>query len=75
MLRRRRNGKKEEMIYVRLRNSIQYDVFREIQVGQCVKSLEKGDRKRYMWIIVETKAPELSRDKSQRIMFVETERA
>lgn len=48
-LQRRKMKEKEEMMYLRLRNSIQYHVFRVLQVGQCVKGPEKG-RKRSMWI-------------------------
>lgn len=65
---------KQEMIYARLRNSIQYHEFRELHLGQCVKDPEKGGRKKSMWIIVGTKATELSRDRSQRVMFVEPKR-
>lgn len=57
-LKRRRND------IGRLWDGIQYDAFRELQVGQCVKEPE-GDRKRPVWLVVGTKATDVSRVRSQ----------
>lgn len=39
-----------------------------------MKGSEKVGRKRSMWIIIGTKATELNRDRSQRVIVVEPER-
>lgn len=66
---------KEEIIYGRLRNSIQYNAFRELHLDQW----HEGPRRRVpeiksMWLIVRTEAAEVSRDRSEGVMFVVPER-
>lgn len=66
---------KKEIIYGRLRNSIQYNAFRELHLDQW----HEGTRRRVpeiksMWLIVRTEAAEGSRDRSEGVMFVVPER-